>query len=89
MTRLETRSIRVSRIEARVSSDCQLPFERYCISSYEKEMKSASGSMSSDENGPKGGIISSDQKEVKRASGSMSSEWAKGLLVSYLEMKKR
>ena len=32
-------------------------------------MKSASGSMSSDENGLEGGTISSDEKEMKSTSG--------------------
>ena len=41
-------------------------------SSDDKEMKSASGSMSLDENAPKGGIISLDEKEIRNASGSMS-----------------
>ena len=41
------------------------------ISSDEKEMESASGSMSPDENGLEGGTISSDEKEMKSTSGSM------------------
>ena len=43
--------------------------------------------MSSDENGPKGGIISSDEKEMKTASGSMSSHENGRRVVSYLQMK--
>ena len=47
-------------------------------------MKSASGSMSSDENGLEGGTISSDEKEMKSTSGSMSSDenGSKGDIIS-------
>ena len=47
-----------------------------------------SGTMSLDENGPKGGM-SSDEKEIKSASGGMSSDenGPKGAIIS--QMKKR
>ena len=66
----------------------ELLFHLNLVVSYLQMKEMNSGTMSLDENGLKGGM-SSDEKEMKRASGSMSSEWAKGWLVSHLQMTKR